>query len=288
MACTAPTMLLPNAAPAMHAATAMSMRASRAARLPCAAGTAPQGLSMPSAAGSASRMMRSAAKARASLMGLRWSQVHASMAWHMASRPVAAVTRGGSDCVMRGSRKAASGIMQGEIYSSLTPRVGWRMTATGVHSLPVPAVVGTAMNGTRAPRGQVLAAHQGEDVVRALTDEQLDALGGVQHRAAAQRHDAVAVPGAVDPGDLVDRVYARVRRHAVVHRGGLEPRQREEARRQPQAGERLVRQHQRSRHAQRGGGVAEIAQRVVAGADLHGVQKFKVAHRRHLPHSASA
>ena len=52
-----------------------------------------------------------AAKAKASLSGLCWSQVQASMAWQSASSPVAAVTRGGSDCVMRGSRNAASGIM---------------------------------------------------------------------------------------------------------------------------------------------------------------------------------
>ena len=40
------------------------------------------------------------------------------------------------------------------MYSNLTLLSGWRMTATGVHSLPVPAVVGTAMNGTRSPRGR--------------------------------------------------------------------------------------------------------------------------------------
>ncbi len=45
---------------------------------------------------------------------------------------------------------------------------------------------------------QVFAAHQAEDVVRPLADQQVDALGRVQHRAAAERHDAVAALIAVE------------------------------------------------------------------------------------------
>ena len=86
-------------------------------------------------------------------MGLCCRQEYASTAWHSASMPVAAVMRGGSVRVMRGSSTAASGSRLPEMNSIFSARASSRTTATAVASEPVPAVVGTAMNGTCAPRG---------------------------------------------------------------------------------------------------------------------------------------
>ncbi|MNF08701.1 hypothetical protein D3C80_2091880 [compost metagenome] len=68
--------------------------------------------------------------------------VLASMAWTIASMPVAAVIAGGRPRVRSASSSARSGSSSGEITAILahSPVV---ITAMGVTSEPVPAVVGT-------------------------------------------------------------------------------------------------------------------------------------------------
>ena len=98
--------------------------------------------------------------------------------------------------------------------------------------------------------GQVFAAHQGQNVVGTLTDEQLHALGGVQHRAAAQRHDAMATMVAVELCDVVDSVDAGVGGYAVEQQAVAQAGDGAEAVGQPQFHQRFVGQQQRMLHAQ--------------------------------------
>ena len=79
-----------------------------------------------------------------------WRVVYASMACTMASTPVIAVTAGGRPSVKSASSTATSGNSTGEDTPALvvSPVV---ITATGVTSEPVPAVVGTSIRGKRGP-----------------------------------------------------------------------------------------------------------------------------------------
>ena len=72
------------------------------------------------------------------------------MQWVSASMPVAAVNSGGRPSVSSGSQMARAGIRWPLISASLRPsrRV---IRAPRPTSLPVPAVVGTAINGTTGP-----------------------------------------------------------------------------------------------------------------------------------------
>jgi hypothetical protein len=72
------------------------------------------------------------------------------MACTMASTPVIAVTRGGRPRVRSASSTATSGSSVAELTPALvvSPVV---ITATGVTSEPVPAVVGTRISGSRPP-----------------------------------------------------------------------------------------------------------------------------------------
>jgi hypothetical protein len=94
---------------------------------------------------------RNASCARTSDTGFFFNaEVRASMACTMASMPVAAVTRGGTDRVKLPSSTAASGNRWGLTMPifELVPVVTMEI---GVTSLPVPAVVGTWTNGNRVP-----------------------------------------------------------------------------------------------------------------------------------------
>ena len=72
-----------------------------------------------------------------------------SMQCAMASMPVAAVSSGGRPSVSSGSQIATFGIRNHEWKPTLRPSS--RMTmAPRATSLPVPAVVGTAISGTQA------------------------------------------------------------------------------------------------------------------------------------------
>ena len=70
------------------------------------------------------------------------------MAWVSASAPAIAVSDGGQVIVRSGSQMAAAGIRCGLEMPTLSVRLASEMTATGVTSDPVPAVVGTAITGT--------------------------------------------------------------------------------------------------------------------------------------------
>jgi len=72
-----------------------------------------------------------------------------SMQCAMASMPVAAVSSGGRPSVRSGSQMAALGIRCQEWKPSLRPSSTIRM-APRATSLPVPAVVGTAISGATA------------------------------------------------------------------------------------------------------------------------------------------
>lgn len=75
----------------------------------------------------------------------------ASIAWVMASAPAMAESEGGQVRVRSGSHIATCGMRCGlEMPTFMTRSVSDR-TATGVTSEPVPAVVGTAINGSTGP-----------------------------------------------------------------------------------------------------------------------------------------
>ncbi len=102
--------------------------------------------------------VRMLAESSASACLASWSEigfflfllVKASMAWTMASMPVAAVTCGGRPSVSSGSSTAQSG----RSFGATTPFfsvVGVVTIEIGVTSEPVPAVVGTRISGSRSP-----------------------------------------------------------------------------------------------------------------------------------------
>src|SRR5450759_5824192 len=71
-----------------------------------------------------------------------------SIAWVIASMPVAAVSFGGRLSVIRGSRIATFGSRSPPWYISFRCRASSVTIATWVDSEPVPAVVGMAMWGS--------------------------------------------------------------------------------------------------------------------------------------------
>ena len=137
MACTMPTMAFENAAPAISEASARLVRASVSAPLR-------------QAVGRFAAISSTAFAANASDTGFFWMDVCASTAWVSASMPVVAVSFGGSDEVSAGSRMATCGTSLYEVNDSFACLCVSATTATSVTSLPVPAVVGTAMNGGRS------------------------------------------------------------------------------------------------------------------------------------------
>jgi len=81
--------------------------------------------------------------------GLKAGAMKVSMQWAIASMPVAAVRAGGRPSVNSGSQMAALGIRFQEWKPSLRPSSTMTM-APRATSLPVPAVVGTAIRGAAA------------------------------------------------------------------------------------------------------------------------------------------
>ena len=75
----------------------------------------------------------------------------ASIAWVKASAPAIAVRDGGHVIVSSGSQIAAVAIRCGLEMPTFKIRSGSEITATGVTSEPVPAVVGTAITGRIGP-----------------------------------------------------------------------------------------------------------------------------------------
>ena len=89
-----------------------------------------------------------ASNAIASHIGWNIGQTYDSIACVIASMPVAAVSNAGSPTVSSGSSRASSGIIAGAPSTTLRPSFGTVITALRPTSLPVPAVVGIAQNGT--------------------------------------------------------------------------------------------------------------------------------------------
>src|SRR4030042_7030113 len=87
-------------------------------------------------------------EAGASAMGSYPRAWRLSMAWDMASIPVAAVIAGGKPTVTRGSRMATGGRRGGSDIRFFTLGSWSLMVANMVTSLAVPEVVGIAMWGT--------------------------------------------------------------------------------------------------------------------------------------------
>src|SRR5579862_2447790 len=83
-----------------------------------------------------------------STRGLARALTYGSMSCVRASRPVLAVTAGGSPYVNSGSSSATRGSISGLRMLAFTPCSVDPRTALRVTSLPVPAVVGTAINGS--------------------------------------------------------------------------------------------------------------------------------------------
>src|SRR5512135_1066790 len=86
------------------------------------------------------------------------------MAWVRASKPVAAVISRGMETVRRGSTRAILGMIIGLAISILTSRSVSVMMVNWVTSLPVPAVVGTAITG--APGLGILFAPMNSVILR--------------------------------------------------------------------------------------------------------------------------
>ena len=79
------------------------------------------------------------------------------MACESASMPECAVTTGGAPTVSSGSQIAWRGIRCGLATPIFMSVAGSVMTATGVASEPVPAVVGSAISGTIGPGTELTA-----------------------------------------------------------------------------------------------------------------------------------
>ena len=74
-------------------------------------------------------------------------ETYGSISWVSASSPVLAVNAGGKSSVSSGSTTARRASIPGLLRLTLTRCSGEAKTALRVTSEPVPAVVGTAMNG---------------------------------------------------------------------------------------------------------------------------------------------
>ncbi len=115
------------------------------------------------ATGRLSRISRSACSAKASPCGLPSLLVKPSIAWVIASMPVAAAIFGGSVAVASGSRIARRGKSGKSPTRTLIFCSGSRITAPNETSEPVPAVVGMQASGATGsgapmpslPRGSV-------------------------------------------------------------------------------------------------------------------------------------
>ena len=88
----------------------------------------------------------SPSKAIPSAGGLKGAAINVSMQWAIASMPVAAVNSGGKPKVNRGSQMADFGIINQECRPTLRPSSKMTMAPLAT-SLPVPLVVGIAING---------------------------------------------------------------------------------------------------------------------------------------------
>lgn len=75
-----------------------------------------------------------------------------SIACVSASMPVAAVTRGGRPSIRFGSSAIAAGTSLLSTMANFRPACGSETTEATVTSEPLPAVVGTAKNGSTLPR----------------------------------------------------------------------------------------------------------------------------------------
>ena len=92
-------------------------------------------------------------RASASVMGLARIETKDSSNWVKASMPLAAISSGGQPISKSGSTMAQAATSRSSRKDFLKPSAPRRVsTAFFVASEPVPAVVGTAMNGVAGPR----------------------------------------------------------------------------------------------------------------------------------------
>ena len=87
------------------------------------------------------------------MIGFANGDTYGSRHWVSASRPDDAVTAGGQPRVSSGSTSATRASIEGCRMLTLTPCSGELTTPFMVTSEPVPAVVGTAMNGSGVRAG---------------------------------------------------------------------------------------------------------------------------------------
>ncbi len=161
---------------------------------------------------------RAPSSAIASDAGLASAQCSESTACESASMPVAAVSAGGIDSVRSGSTSATRGQIRGSNRFIFLWRSVSVMIAEGETSLPVPAVVGTASDGEGRglQRAEVLPVTR----VAAVGDEQGDALGRVDRRAAADPDHDLRADRAAHVGALQAVRVARIALDVVEHLRG--------------------------------------------------------------------
>jgi hypothetical protein len=130
---------------------------------------------------------RAAATAWLSEMGLAFTFQMDSSACDSASSPLCSVTGAGSVSISSGSITAASGQVCGRCSEYLLLAARSQIVAHGVTSLPVPAVVGTAISGlTSCGVNATAGCQQVDQFLKSLAfgaDHQR--LGGVDRAAAA-------------------------------------------------------------------------------------------------------
>jgi hypothetical protein len=141
------------------------------------------------------------------------------MQWLSASRPVAAVSIGGRPSVSSGSQIARLGMRCGDSTPSLRP-------SSSVSSAARPTSAPGARrrrhrDHRRGPRGDPVEPaidHRIAFERPLMRREQRHALRQVDRRAAAERHEPVAAPGAIDRQRRVDRAFGRVGGRSVIDR----------------------------------------------------------------------
>ena len=129
--------------------------------------------------GSTARISRAAATAWFAEMGLAFTFQRLSRAWDRASRPVLTVSCFGFPSMSLGSISACSGYRFGRASEYLCPNSVSQTVAQEVTSLPVPAVVGTAMIGVAESSSAAGAGLQEPEYGRELAARRREHLRGI-------------------------------------------------------------------------------------------------------------
>ena len=160
---------------------------------------------------------RAPSSASASEAGVASRHCSESTACESASMPDDAVTPRGQERVRSGSTSATRGQLRGSKRFIFFLRTVSVITADGLTSLPVPAVVGMAMRRQRvaAQRAEVLPVPR----VPAVGQQQRDALGRVDRRSAADRDEQLLAAGGAGQVGAGQAVHVlRVGLHPVEDR----------------------------------------------------------------------